>query len=62
MESGPSVSLDGRMGRYKARVERALDHWLPAEEIQPRRLHAAMRYSVLNGGKRVRATLVYASG
>ncbi len=36
--------------------------WLPAEAIAPQRLHQAMRYAVLNGGKRVRPYLVYAAG
>lgn len=30
--------------------------------MQPERLHQAMRYAVLNGGKRIRPLLVYASG
>jgi geranylgeranyl pyrophosphate synthase len=43
-----------------ARVERALDHYLPlgADATQ---LRNAMRYSLFNGGKRVRPTLAYAS-
>jgi len=45
----------------QARVEAALDRCLPDSEIQPPQLHAAMRYAVLNGGKRVRPTLVYAA-
>ncbi len=44
------------------RVEKILDHWLPDENTLPNDLHAAMRYSVLNGGKRVRAVLVYLVG
>ena len=47
---------------WRARVEAALDHALPASELAPRRLHAAMRHAVLNGGKRMRPMLVYASG
>ncbi len=43
-------------------VEKALDHWLPAATILPKQLHAAMRYSTLGGGKRVRPVLVYATG
>ncbi len=43
-------------------VKRALDHWLPAATIIPEQLHAAMRYSVLGGGKHVRPLLVYATG
>src|SRR5688500_3452369 len=44
------------------RAERAVDFWLPAEGIHPQTLHKAMRYSVLNGGKRIRPVLVYATG
>ncbi|MGV8944751.1 polyprenyl synthetase family protein [Thermomonas sp.] len=47
---------------WRARVEAALEHALPAPERAPRRLHAAMRHAVLNGGKRMRPLLVYASG
>lgn len=45
-----------------ARNERILDRLLPAETTAPIRLHSAMRYGTLNGGKRIRARLVYASG
>jgi farnesyl diphosphate synthase len=45
-----------------ARTERILDRLLPAETIAPIRLHSAMRYGTLNGGKRIRAQLVYATG
>ena len=44
------------------RAESALAELLPAVTIEPRRLHDAMRYSTLGGGKRVRAMLVYAGG
>ena len=50
------------LGRYGARVRERLDRWLPAASIQPGRLHEAMRYAVLGDGKRLRPTLVYASG
>ncbi|HEX2466224.1 MAG TPA: farnesyl diphosphate synthase [Thermoanaerobaculia bacterium] len=43
-------------------VERALDRLLPAESARPARLHAAMRYSVFAGGKRVRPALVVLGG
>lgn len=48
--------------RFASRVERALDERLPPATVPPRRLHEAMRYATLGGGKRVRAALVYASG
>jgi len=44
------------------RVERALDERLPSELILPQRLHKAMRYSVLEGGKRMRPMLTYCAG
>lgn len=44
------------------RVERALDARLPAENILPQTLHQAMRYTVLDGGKRTRPLLTYATG
>lgn len=48
--------------RYRSRVERELDAWLPAAAIHPSRLHDAMRYAVFGGGKRIRPVLVYATG
>jgi farnesyl diphosphate synthase len=47
---------------WAAQVETALDSFLPNELTTPTRLHKAMRYSCLGGGKRIRAQLVYASG
>jgi farnesyl diphosphate synthase len=44
------------------RMEAALANLLPASRIVPSRLHDAMRYSTLGGGKRVRAMLVFAAG
>lgn len=43
-------------------VERALEHAIPPATELPQALHAAMRYSALGGGKRVRALIAYASG
>lgn len=47
---------------YQERIEAVLERELPSTEILPMRLHEAMRYSVLNGGKRMRPLLVYATG
>jgi geranylgeranyl pyrophosphate synthase len=44
------------------RINQVLDKYLPAPDLEPKRLHQAMRYSVLNGGKRIRPLLVYATG
>ena len=46
---------------YRQRVERALDAHLPKPETPPARLHAAMRYSLEAGGKRLRPVLVMAA-
>ncbi len=45
----------------QARIERVLDQILPSANLAPQALHSAMRYSVLGGGKRVRALLSYAA-
>lgn len=57
--SGP---FDEWMKTVQARAEEALDALLPAAGVVPHKLHEAMRYTVLGGGKRVRPLLVYASG
>jgi farnesyl diphosphate synthase len=44
------------------RVESVIDNLLPPSTEPPQRLHEAMRYAVLGGGKRVRALLAYAAG
>jgi len=44
-----------------ARAEAVLGRYLPANADAPVDLHAAMRYSVLGGGKRLRPLLVYAT-
>jgi farnesyl diphosphate synthase len=44
------------------RVERALAERLPNENILPVKLHQAMRYCVLDGGKRMRPMLTYCAG
>ena len=43
-------------------METALARSLPAADIAPCRLHQAMRYAVLGGGKRVRPLLAFAAG
>ncbi len=45
-----------------AHIEVVLAEFLPDADVEPERLHEAMRYAVLGGGKRVRAALVYAAG
>jgi len=45
----------------QAQVDRAITEYLPAEDVRPSLLHEAMRYSVLNGGKRIRPILCIAA-
>ena len=45
---------------YQARVEQVLESALPIQS--PEYLSEAIRYSILGGGKRIRAILVYATG
>lgn len=61
MSSHPNFSRNA-IDAYCARVENALASRLPAIDALPNQLHGAMRYATLNGGKRVRACLVYAAG
>src|SRR4051812_4647400 len=50
------------MSAIQQRVERACDARLPPSGLIPQRLHEAMRYAVLGGGKRVRPLLAFAAG
>ncbi len=50
------------MRGYQARVQGVLKAALPAADLIPQRLHAAQRYAVLSGGKRLRPLLVYCTG
>jgi geranylgeranyl pyrophosphate synthase len=46
---------------WRLRMENALAARLPGDDVIPARLHGAMRYSVLGGGKRIRPALVFAT-
>lgn len=46
----------------QSRFEDVLRDLLPSADVAPQRLNAAMRYSVLDGGKRVRPLLAFAAG
>lgn len=47
---------------HQVRIENSLQTLLPAADVAPERLHEAMRYTVLGGGKRVRPLLAFAAG
>ena len=52
--------LKVQLEHYRTRIEASLESYLPINN--PQTLHEAMRYSTLNGGKRIRAVLTYLSG
>ncbi|GAB0148882.1 (2E,6E)-farnesyl diphosphate synthase [Marichromatium gracile] len=56
------TNLDAFRSRYQARVENTLEQLLPSTSVEPARLHEALRYTVLGGGKRIRPLLTYAAG
>lgn len=58
----PAGAFQDRIESYCQRIDATLTRWLPARANIPPELHAAMRYSVLGGGKRMRPLLTYAAG
>src|ERR1035438_2322144 len=63
MKSGkPEVDFRVWMSGVQERTEAALDRFLPAAATAPARMHDAMRYATLGGGKRVRPLLCHAAG
>jgi len=61
-EAGLSAPFSKRVAYYTERVTGKLHEALPPATQNPARLHEAMRYAVLSGGKRIRPLLVYATG
>jgi farnesyl diphosphate synthase len=55
-------AFDDWMKGVQSTMEDALASCLPSARELPARLHEAMRYAVLDGGKRVRPLLVFAAG
>ena len=56
------TEIDAEVKALQDRIEGVLERWLPGAGVHPARLHEAMRYSVLGGGKRIRPVLAYAAG
>ncbi len=56
------MTLSTLLDTYQVRTEQALQQWLPTARILPGRLHEAMRYAALEGGKRIRPALVFMTG
>ena len=62
MSATAHVAFAEWMAAVQARMEAALARLLPPADTLPPRLHDAMRYAVLGGGKRVRPLLVFGAG
>jgi len=62
MNAVASLTFADWMAAVQARMEAALARLLPPGDALPPRLHDAMRYAVLGGGKRVRPLLVFGAG
>ena len=58
----PEDGLQAFQARCRRRCEGTLEALLPPTEIEPSRLHEAMRYAALGAGKRIRPLLCYAAG
>ena len=62
----PDPATPARLAQWRARVESTLAAALPDPHAEPgtepARLHAAMRHAALDGGKRMRPLLAYATG
>ncbi|MBI5430779.1 MAG: polyprenyl synthetase family protein [Nitrosomonadales bacterium] len=56
------ADFQGWIAAHQARFEDVLRALLPRADVAPQRLHEAMRYAVLDGGKRVRPLLAFAAG
>jgi len=55
------MTLADYVARQQARVDQALERWVPPESTLPESIHKAMRYSLFAGGKRVRPILCLAA-
>lgn len=60
-EPADPAAFGAQLESWRARMERGLAARLPPATLVPTRLHEAMRYSVLGGGKRVRPALLFAT-
>jgi geranylgeranyl pyrophosphate synthase len=60
-DSASRAAFRAQLESWQARMEQALAARIPDSSVVPGRLHEAMRYSVLGGGKRIRPALVFAT-
>lgn len=60
-DTSEALDIQNRIQHYQTRVETALENALSTLGNPPSHLQKAMQYAVLNGGKRIRPLLVYAT-
>jgi farnesyl diphosphate synthase len=58
----PDPGTPARFAQWRTRVDATIAAALPDPGAEPARLHAAMRHAALDGGKRMRPLLAYATG
>ncbi len=60
----PTITIDHNkwLTAKVQHIESVLAQLLPEAGSEPEKLHSAMRYAVLGGGKRIRGALVYGAG
>lgn len=57
-----SENFNAWLQSVQSAIEKSLSDLLPSEKQFPEPLHQAMRYAVLDGGKRIRPLLVFGNG
>ncbi len=56
------MDINKYLSETKREVDKCLERLLPPPDAEPATIHRAMRHSIFAGGKRVRPTLILASG
>jgi geranylgeranyl diphosphate synthase, type II len=55
-------TIEEHLEQVKSQIEVILDKLIPSADLEPQNLHAAMRWSVFAGGKRIRPAIVIGVG
>ena len=58
----PLIELDAWINQQQKHFEDIFSYQLPHNDIRPSKLHSAIRYATLDGGKRIRPSLIFATG
>ncbi|HWR84238.1 MAG TPA: farnesyl diphosphate synthase [Candidatus Deferrimicrobium sp.] len=61
MKLSEAIDVEAFLSEARRLVDRLLDRYLPPADVEPKSLHAAMRYSVMAPGKRLRPILALAA-